>query len=320
MKTAVGFALLLVLVQSASAQSPDRMRVTSASNVRLRAAPSTDAAIAGSLRLGTDLVELDLSPDAQWVRVRTTTEQEGWVSAPLTKAVPPGGRDRVLEEIAAEHSLGSFGFQAAIELVDLIEALQERINEPDRSARLALYRLKGLASAAQWTRRPEQHSTEMRAWLGARESLFRFFEPAGRYLLRFDAVMTEHDRYRSTSVAEEIAWFAVTEVGIGSDCETDLACVTRVRDQLEGEYLRLYPEGLRAVFALQRLQKTYVDVRSIQNDPRGFVSATDCAGIDRPLAALQRAVAGAQPPVYFATLKADVLRLLDQTGERCRKK
>jgi hypothetical protein len=316
-----GFAVVLVAAAFDSAigqTAGNRMRITAASNVRLRVSPSVEVAIAASLPLGADLVELGATPDGEWIRVRTTEGTEGWISEPLTKVVPGGQRVHVIEEIAAERTKGSYGFDAAIELAALIETVESRAADAEQQARLALYRLRALRDAAWSSWLDSGMPDEMRAWFRARPELFFYNEPGGQWMLRYEAIMQAHERHRRTAVAHDIAWLAVAN-GLGGECEGDVVCHAERANRVEGTYLREYPAGTMLDAALRRLLTWSITWRSHQRDPRVFVASRDCQRLRVPLAALRSAVAGAtMRSTGVETLQMEVIRLLDLVAVPCR--
>jgi Bacterial SH3 domain len=96
---AVTAVLAAVHVGAANAQS----RITNASTVRLRNAPSTTAAIAAKLSLGTELVVLERTNQADlWYHVRTDDGRHGWVLGSLTTPFDHEHPNEAIESIVLE--------------------------------------------------------------------------------------------------------------------------------------------------------------------------------------------------------------------------
>ena len=233
--------------------------------------------IAATLPLGTDLTELAVSPDAQWVRVRTPQGVEGWIFATLTRPVPAGERARVLADLADRRSeQGGFGFQAAVELVAFIERQQAEVKEPESAARLALYRLRTLKDAARsGSRKYRPTPGPVADWYAAHASLLAFNEPGAMWMLKREAILAEHDRHRGTRAAEQIAWLAVANE-LAGECEGDVPCYAKWEDLLSAEYLRRYPGGTFVETALRRILDRVTYWQRLMADPRLFTTA-DCA-------------------------------------------
>ena len=85
-----------------SAQEPTRL--TSASNVRLRASPSDSAAVVATLPLGTELVQLESGGEGgSWTRVRVPmTGQDAWLPTRLTRSLVKTRRAEVVDSIIQE--------------------------------------------------------------------------------------------------------------------------------------------------------------------------------------------------------------------------
>src|SRR4030095_10719535 len=136
--------LAAALVVSASAlltAAQEPTRITSASNVRLRASPSENAAVVATLPLGTDLFQLDTGGDgATWTRVRTTGAQDGWLPTRFTRSLTTARRIDVIEAIVRERlSRKADGFAPLTELVDLVERTRKEVQDPEVGGRFALY-------------------------------------------------------------------------------------------------------------------------------------------------------------------------------------
>jgi len=218
-RLALGFVGLLLAATLATA-AQEFPRVVSAANVRLRIEPSEEVRIVTTLPLGTDVIELGTTPDRQWVRVRTADGREGWMLDDLSRRVAAGQRAQVAQAIIWERlQRTGDGFESWIALTHFID--QERTALPDLEweARFALYRLQALAGTALAGERYNRPVAPAFArWLDAHRPLLVRNESGGRWLLRRDVILAEHDRFNSTRVGDQIAWFAVTN-GLPGECE-----------------------------------------------------------------------------------------------------
>ena len=241
---AVTVALALAHVGTASAQS----RITTAATVRLRSAPSTIAAIAAELSLGTELVELERTNQAEpWYRVRTSDGLEGWVlgswTAPLDRAhLNEAAELIVVARLSTDLNVRSTTFSTHLQLFDLIERTAARLNDRDAQARFALYRLRAMKNAFENVPFGQGNSDPYRDWIRARQDAARYDEPGGRWMVDPAYVMQIHNRYRDSGVADDVAWFFV-ENGLFGECEGDVPCYVWSQNALNGEYLRLHPNG-----------------------------------------------------------------------------
>ena len=134
-------------------------------------------------------------------------------------------------------------------------------------------------------------------------------------MLKREAILAEHDRHRGTTVAEQMAWLAVTNDFPG-ECEGDVPCYANRHDLLEGEYLRRYPGGTFVDTAARRILDRAIYWQPLVADPRFFTTA-DCSRLKEPLASLRAAVFGAKSARDAAT-QTRALKELDAVGLVCR--
>lgn len=315
----VALALLgLTVGPTVGVGQPEPARVTSASNVRMRAEPSVEVPIVTALRLGTEVVETGVTPDRAWVRVRTSAGQEGWVRSELTRSVPAGRRLQVLEQVieARLYRQGD-GFSAWLELIALIDRIKEDMPDPEAAGRIALYRLRAMAGAARSGRHSYRPKSDVvAAWLAVNADALVDNEPGGQWMLRREAILAERDRHPGTRAADDIAWFAA-ENGLPGECEGDLPCYIAVADSLQGEYLRTYPAGRHVWQAVDRLLSRTPWWSTVARDRRLFSPATDCPRLAEPLASLRTAVDGAVVTPISEAPRQQLLDVLDDVGRGC---
>jgi hypothetical protein len=231
--------------------------MTSASNVRLRSAPATDAAVVAMLPLGTELATTGPDRMAEWIPVRTVLDQEqqGWVAGSLTLPVSISTYQDVVTGLIAERlARDGDGFVARAELLDLTESALRRDRSPDDAALLELQRLRALRGVLQTIPFARSRWQEpMREWVASRSDEIRYHEPGGSWMLRHELILALHDEHRSSRAADEIAWLYVTN-GLPGECEGGLVCNLEATDKLQGEYLRREPGGRHVEEAAARVQ------------------------------------------------------------------
>jgi len=94
---------MVTLAAAVASRAADEWRITSASNVRLRRAPATDASVAAELPLGASLFVLQRTHAADlWYQVKTDDGSSGWVLGRLTALLDPERRGRTIEAIALD--------------------------------------------------------------------------------------------------------------------------------------------------------------------------------------------------------------------------
>lgn len=295
----------------ASAQEPTR--ITSASNVRLRASPADNAAVVATLPLGTDLFRLDDGAEsAAWTRVRTTNGQDGWLPTRLTRSFTAARRLDVIDAIVKERlARTGDGFATRVELVDLVERAQKEMQDPEVAGRFALYWVRAMTGALRAVPVQRGKQPPYKDWLISRANIVVYSEPGGRWMIRAKHLWTLQDEHARSGVADELAWAAVQN-GLPGECEGFIPCDLRWLNSLEGEYLRRSAMGAHVDEAVARV----ADATSwtTQTGKLGFFDpAKDCGELAQYLDPLRAAL---------ATTRADglqaVLGRLDRLRAQCK--
>jgi hypothetical protein len=304
-------ASLASLVPALAGVAATQERVTSAATVRLRAAPSLDAAVLAELPLGTMLADTGASraDEGTWREVRTPDGSTGWVSVELTRPVPVDARLAVFEDvIRGRLAREGDGPPSWFQLIDFVERTAAEVEGREDTARFAWYRLRALKGAA-WSL-PLAYFREQphQAWVDANAPLVRYFELGGYYGLDHAAVVTEHDRHAGTRAADDIMWLAATG-GIGGECEGWVPCYLNVALMLEGGYLRRYPAGRHAAEAVRRIAERTAE---LDGDPYEMPPG-DCPELLQSAESLRRLVSAAAAPGRERALAA-----LAAVTARCR--
>jgi len=326
MATAAVLAGLFAIGGPMTGLQDQPLLITVASNVRLRTEASVEVPILSMLPIATDLTRTGGSADGRWLHVRTPDGTEGWVSTALTWTVPTGHRQRLVERlIQVRLNRQGDGFETRAELLELIERTAAGHHDREGVARFVLYRLQALDGVLRSI--PFSHrsrSARVSQLLQARAAVIVYNEPGGRWMLRRDAILEAHEPHRGTREGQQIAWMAATN-GLPGECEGDLACYVRWTDLLEGEYLRLYPQGSFVLSGLGRIhERIPIWLSLIQTpDSRFFDPATTCLHLRQPLGTLRSAIEGAtgrEPgasPDLESTQRERILLALDEIGARC---
>lgn len=307
------FLLVLIVAGMTPHIAASQTLITAAANVRLRSAPDTGSAILTMLTLGTELELGESIRHGDWIPVRTPGGDEGWIVETLTVPVTDETYSQVIRDlIGARLNREGDGFVARAELVAFIENALERDWSVDERAWLELQRLHAMAATLYivpfYRTRWDDHLT---SWIAARTAGIHYNEPGGHWMMHRDTILELHDLYRATSVADEIAWFAVQN-GLSGECEGYLVCYVTWSDRLEGEYLRRQPVGAHVEEAAARVQRVPEYYRSILDDVRdAFDAQSECAALNNAVASLEAAVLGstAAERVTIARELRDMLRL-----------
>ena len=251
--------VLVTVVSGESPQQPSTpaVRITAATNVTLRALPSTNAAAVAQLPLGTELTDsgpADL--DRTWVRVKLADGREGWLRTDLTKPIDRAWRwptfDRIIEERLGRKG---DGFAAQAELVAFVDRVAPEYTDAEGHARIDLARLRALQAALGTIPFRGDQREPYASFLGARKATVTYDDPAGRWLVASEAIWDLQSKHASTATADDLAWFAVTN-GLAGECEGYLPCYLRWRNRLQGEYLRREPNGRHVDEAIGLVKET----------------------------------------------------------------
>jgi hypothetical protein len=319
----LSLALLVGPAVSARAaqSSPAKSRITTASGVRLRAEPRTDAAEVARLRLGVVVRELERSAQRErvggaedhWFRVATAEGVEGWLFGGLTAAFEPARRAEVYRRIAAAR----VGNAAATfpELSDLVLFLERAVTEVKERAALAeleLARLVALQRSLASIDMSDLEKQPYAAWTKAREAQIVYSEPAGQWYVRAELFWDLQARYKDLPSAELIAWEGA-QMPLPGECEGYLPCHLYALTESEGRYLKLYPRGAHAGDALRIISELLTSVVGDQEGENAVftVAPEDRAELAKTLAELRAQVAPAAHP-----LRARVLEQLDTVARR----
>lgn len=291
-----------------SAQEPTR--ITSASNVRLRASPADSAAVVATLPLGTDLFRLDDGAEsAAWTRVRTTNGQDGWLPSRLTRSFTATRRLDVIEAIVNERlARTGDGFATRAELVDLVERTQKETADPETAGRFALYWVRAMTGALKAVPLQRGKQPPCSDWLAARADKLVYSEICAYWTVRSNYLWKLQDEHARSSSADELAWAAVLN-GLPGECEGFIPCHLSRLNRLEGEYLRRSALGKHVDEAVARVARVTSSIADL-----GFLNpATDCGELIQSLDPLRAAL---------ATTRADglqsVLGQLDRWRAGCK--
>jgi hypothetical protein len=287
-------------------------RLTTASNVRLRAGADDGAAVVATVPLGTELVPLDTGgPAAAWLRVRPSSGPDGWLPARLTRRFTPETRIDAVEAIVKDRlTRQGDSFGARVELLDLVERTLPGLTAPEPGGRFALLWLSALDNVAARIPRTQDRNEPYAGWLKAHEGVVFFHEMAGRWQVRQQAVLDLHARHRDTSSADDIVWFAATH-GLPGECESFVPCHLSRMNSLDGTYLRLHPAGRHVDESVTRISMGLQSLLAATGaffDPR-----KDCAELMSWVTPLEAAVGATR-----AGARTDALSALGRVRAPCK--
>jgi hypothetical protein len=276
---------LLVRAQSTASGS----LIVNAAAVRLRATPSTGAAIVKQMTIGAEVALLEREPRGEWIRVRTTTGEEGWISGRLATAIGADGRLAAIERLIRERlARDGDGFPAASELLNFVTRMAGEQTDAEIRARFTWHELRATSLAARAIPFITDRVTTTEpyaSWLKAREALVFYNEPGGIWMIKQPVFLDAYDRHRGTAAADDILWESVLN-GLGGECETDIACHLGAISALEGEYLRRERYGRHDTAARERAIERLNMLAKWLDQPDIFTPARDCAAATKATAPL----------------------------------
>lgn len=255
-RVAAGFTAWLLIGQAhaAPAQEPFEIRLVVGTDVVCRAQPDRDSPVVSGFTVGDALVVRARTEDGRnesvWYEV-SGLRSPCWVFGPLTVALD-GFRnpDRALIAIA-EHALALDPSAPFEHLVAVDNVLLERKYRHNRyfgapetvSPLLELRHLQIVERAARAVggRRDVRRAPLRMAWLLAHSDVVFYFEPAGLYVVRGASFWELYERFRPSSVAEEIAWTAAETPIFTDECYT--ACRLSMLAESYGRYWTEFPRG-----------------------------------------------------------------------------
>ena len=184
-----------LVLGGAALGSPDKPEIawsqtliTSAANARLRSAPGTQSLVVTNFPLGTELQLTNATRQGEWIRVRTSRGEEGWISKTITLPVSDSTYPKVVRElIAARLSREDEGFVGRMELVAFIEHARGRPWSVEDLGWLELQRLRALQAALRTIPfRRERWDDRLRSWVAARAAEILYNEPGGQWIINRD--------------------------------------------------------------------------------------------------------------------------------------
>ncbi|HXG63788.1 MAG TPA: SH3 domain-containing protein [Blastocatellia bacterium] len=244
-----------------SSQPATRARITAASGVRLRSAPSGSADEVAKLPLGVVVRELEQSSNKEqvggvedyWYRVSTSEGREGWLFGGFTAPFEPDRKAEIYRRIADERLKAQDAtFADYADLVRFLTDAVAEVTQPEARAELELARLLAMRRAAEEIPMEKQQEPPYQEWIAANEESIVYNEPAGQWLVRSDLFWDLQKQYSALPIAERIAWEGAKN-GLPGECEGYFPCYLGGFNLTMGKYLDLYPNGAHADEAINEL-------------------------------------------------------------------
>jgi hypothetical protein len=261
--------LLLAAAAHAFARQTDggatRQRITTASGVRVRKGPDTNAEEVARLPVGVVVGELERSPEKSkvgasedyWYMVSAPDGARGWVFGGLTAPFEQARREEIYQQIARERLANkSASFAELADLVRFLDRAVKEVTRRDAVAELELDRLQALARSLSSIPIEQHDNPTYKQWTAERDAEVVYSEPAGQWFVRAELFWDLQKKYQDLPVAERIAW-AAAQTPLPGECESDLGCTLYATSATHGNYLKLYPHGAHADEALNAVAETF---------------------------------------------------------------
>jgi Bacterial SH3 domain len=301
-------------VAAARAQAAQqKLRITTASGVRVRTQPETGAGETAKLPVGTVVGELERSPqkakvgaaEDYWYMVSTPEGARGWVFGNLTAPFDAARREEIYQSIADERLANkSASFADLVDLVRFLDRATKELTRRDAVAGLEFARLSALARSLSAIPADQHDNPTYKQWTTERDKEVVYSEPSGQWYVRAELLWDLQKKYRDLPVGERIAWEAA-ETPLPGECEGDLGCTLYYASATHGTYLALYPHGPHAGAALDAIAETF---KYVTDDIRGTehvyqVSPEEKADFRKTVATLRGQLNAAASPKSAQLLK-----------------
>ncbi len=294
-----------------------KLRITTASGVRVRTGPQVAAEEVMRLPIGSVVGEVEASANTEkiagvedhWYRVVTLPagKQQGWVFGGFTMVFDPAKAAESYQQIANNRlKIEQPTFTDSVNLVNFLTRVIPEVTRQDAAAELELTRLLAIAKAAAAIPIEKQQEPLYQSWVKAQGDNLVYSEPAGQWFVVSDLFWKLQQKYKSLPVADQIAWQAANN-SLPGECEGFLDCDMYAYNRTLGRYLNLYPRGAHAEEALNNLTEFLGEVVK-SKDP---YSVSEPADLRKALAEVRATVTKTSSPK-----KAALLKMIDQIAKR----
>jgi hypothetical protein len=205
-------------------------------------------------------------------------------------------------------------FARRVAALDAVAAERAAAASPDAKARATLKWLQALRQVAEAIPAYRGVEPHHRAWIDKHEDWVFDDEIGGRWLISRSLMTQAFKDHAGSAVADEIAWFAVTN-DLGGECEGYVPCYAHGLNTLYGDYLRASPRGAHRQEAYDRISES---LRTIVDDlltaPKAaefFDAKEDCKSLLEAMRPLRAAVAAS------GGTKTETMALIDRVIKAC---
>ncbi len=258
-------------------------KVTSASDVRLRAAASTSANVLATLPLGEVLTVIGSQPGIIagqknfWYQVRRANGQSGFIfGSLLTEYDPDNPLDSVLTITENRLAKTDLILNQAFDLYQFLEKTEQAAHPLDQGL-IAELRLKSLSRYAEILSAANNYAPTENLPKEIKESIY-YHELAGGYFVKPETYWQAAKQYANSQSGDNLAFAAATAIYPG-ECEGEAFCVLMRFANTGGLYLENYPRGQHVDAVLQSLKEGLPNEAAIKETITYFVNNNEYANL-----------------------------------------
>lgn len=294
-----------------------RQIIVASTSARIRKEPNLAAETVQTARIGAiyPLIE----QNADWCRIRlgkASDEASGWIAKKLTQSFVEEKRGEVYRSVADKYlKQSSPAFADMTQLADFLTAAQKEFKDANNQAYFAWRRLVAMKAALDSIPFERQTQNPYKEYLEKQADEIVYSDPSGKWLVRSELFWTLRDKYKSSPVAEEIAWSAAQNP-IPGECEGYINCYLYQMRATDAEYLNFYPNGKYSRQALRNLTDSLEPIAADTGENAVYAPATDTsdrADFYRYLTEL-RAIVSKTPHLEKSKTLAQIKRIAE-TGK-----
>ncbi len=244
--------VFLVFLSATSSASDYQGLFVSATNVRMRKAPSVSAEMVETLAFGAAGVIIEKSPakesisgyDDFWYQIRTEKGSQGWVYGGFARTFNAAGRVRAAADMIFER-LGKeqLKLEDLSQVYDFAAAQVKLASFSVDAARIELAYLQSIEAVLTQLSNDEKEPDARHRVKDENQSLIYLHECAGRHFVEPASYWKLVEKYAAfPDAAEEIAWAATSAQQQGETEGDPLALLSRF-DNSHAQYIAKFPNG-----------------------------------------------------------------------------
>ncbi len=264
-KKIILLGLFIALACSLSASEPEFLYL-SATNVRMRATPSTSAAVVATLPLGTRGKIAGRTPERHdllgksdyWYQIDTDDKKAGWVFGGLT--VLFGEADQFLKALELVNSrlgLEESKPEDATQLYTFVRKIKEQVPHSADRGKFELAYLNSIDAVIRANSSSGKAVDSGHKVVVENKDLVYHHECAGQYFVKPEIFWSLSEKFAQfPEVSDDIAWAAANQPQQG-ETEGDPDMVLAFFESSTAVYLEKFPQGKHLIEAFERGAETF---------------------------------------------------------------